>query len=53
MIKRILHFDKQDWKHCWWLFRNMIKQFILLEFHESEEAWFWLKIHLTNDSKRM
>lgn len=52
MIKRILNFDKEDWKHCWWLFRNMIKQFILMDFKESEEAWLLLKLHLSYDSDR-
>lgn len=53
MIHRILNFDKQDWKHCWWLFKSMIKSFMLFEFSESEEAWVLLKLHLTMDSNRM
>lgn len=53
MLKRILNFDKQDKKHCWWLFKNMIKQFLLFEFAESKEAWLLLKFHLTYDSHRM
>jgi hypothetical protein len=52
MIKRVMKFDKQDWKHCWWLFRNMIKQFLLLEFAESYEAWLLLKLHITYDSNK-
>lgn len=52
MLHRILRFNKKDWKHCLWLFRNMIKQFCLLNFDEADEAWYWLKIHLSYDSHR-
>lgn len=53
MIKRVLKFNKQDWKHVWWLFRNMIKQFVLFNFSEAEESWFFLKLHFTHDHTKM
>ena len=53
MLKRIMNFDKQDWKHCLWLFGNMIKQFLLWDFKESDEAWALLKLHFTHDHTRM
>ena len=52
MIKRIINFDKEDWKHIWWLFKNMIKQFMLFNFKESHEAFLWIKIHLMYDNRR-
>lgn len=51
MFKRILSFDKNDWKHVTWLFRNMIKQFIIGDFHEAKEAYYWIKIHLSYNGK--
>jgi len=53
LIKRIFGFDKQDWKHLRFLLINMIKQFIKGNFHESKEAYYWIKIHLSYDSKRL
>lgn len=53
MLKRILNFDKQDWKHVRFLFGNMIKQWILMDYNESKEAWIFLKLHFTYDSKRV
>jgi hypothetical protein len=53
VIKRIFNFDKKDWKHVGFLFFNMIKQFFKGDLHESKEACYWLKFHLTYDSKRV
>lgn len=54
MIQRIKNFDKQDWKHMLFLFKNMMKQlFIELNWHETKDAYYWMKIHLTHDSKRV
>lgn len=51
MIKRIFSFNKKDWKHIWWLFINMIKQALKFNFSESYEAWLFIKLHFTYDSK--
>lgn len=51
--KRTRDFDKQDWKHVRWLFGNMIKQFIICEYGEAKEAFYFLKLHLTHDSTRV
>lgn len=53
MIKRIIGFDEQDWKHILFLLKNGIKQFFKGDFHESKEAFIWLKTHLSYDSKRI
>lgn len=53
MIKRIINFDKQDWKHVSSLFVNGIKQFFKGDLHESKEAFIWLKTHFSYDSKRV
>lgn len=52
-MKRITKFDIQDWKHISFLFVNGIKQFLKGNFYESREAFIWLKIHLSYDSKRI
>jgi hypothetical protein len=53
MIKRILNFTKDDWTHLSWLFKNMIEQFLLADFHEAKEAYYWIIIHLSYDSKKI
>jgi hypothetical protein len=53
IIKRILNFNKDDWNHLWWLFKNMIKEFIAGNYDESVDAFYWIKIHFTYDSKRI
>lgn len=53
MLKRILNFDKNDWKHISCLFKNMIKQFIFGDFHEAREALYWIQIHLNYDSNKI
>lgn len=53
MIKRLFKFDEKDWKHVKFLFHNMFKQFFKGDLHESKEAYYWLKLHLTYDSKRI
>ena len=50
--KRVLNFDKQDWKHIIFLFTNMIKQWFLMDYNESKDAWIFLKLHFTHDSDR-
>ncbi len=53
VLKRLVNFNKKDWKHVWWLFKNMIKQFFIGDLHESKEAYLFLKIHLSYDSTRV
>lgn len=38
---------------AWFLFKNMVKQFILGNFSESKEAYYWLSVHLSYKSKRI
>lgn len=53
MIKRILKFKADDWKHIWFLFKNMIVQFLKGDFLEAKDAWYWIRIHVEFDSKRV
>lgn len=54
MIRRILNFDKQDWKHMSFLFANMFKQFFIeFNWHEVKDSYYWIKIHLSYDSKKV
>lgn len=52
MIKRMLKFDRKDWKHIISLFINAIKQLILGNFYEYRESLWLMRIHLTHDSIR-
>lgn len=49
MIKRILKFDKDDWDHVWWLFKNMCRSIWNYDFGEAYESWLWIKIHFQYD----
>jgi hypothetical protein len=42
-----------DIKHLAWLFRNMVKQACIGDFHEAREAWIWIVMHLLYKSKKM
>jgi hypothetical protein len=50
---QILKFKRDDWKHVWWLFKNMIYQLSIGDFKESKEAWYWIKIHCTYPSNKL
>lgn len=50
---QIFNFDRNDRKHVLWLFRNMIKQFLLGNLSESKEALLWIKIHFVYKSNRV
>lgn len=52
MIKRLWNFDSKDWEHCWWLFSGMIKSAFKWNFNDAQEAYFWLRIHLSYDNER-
>lgn len=51
MIKRLLKFKKQDWKHILWLTKNMIIRFLIFDFEDSYEAFLLIKVHLYYDSE--
>lgn len=53
MLERISNFNKDDKKHLWRLFKTMVNQFIIGDFHEAREAFYWIKIHLIYDSKKI
>ncbi len=52
IIKRIRNFDSKDKEHCWWLFKNMLKNFFLFEIEDALDSFYWLKIYIFYDSKR-
>ena len=53
MLKRIANFDTEDWKHIWWLFKNMLKQFFIeCDFEEAKLAWLFITMHFCYDSHR-
>lgn len=53
MIRRVLSFDTQDWKHVSWLFGDMCISALKLDFHEAREAYIFMKLHFTHDSTRI
>jgi hypothetical protein len=53
LIKRILNFDKKDWKHILWLLKNSVIQLFKGNLSESKEALYWVKIHICYDSHRV
>lgn len=52
MIKRIWNFDKRDVKHVTWLFKNMIKAFFKGDYIDMVDAYYFIKIHCSYDSKK-
>lgn len=53
MIKRIINFKKEDWKHIGWLLKTMIKNFIKGDIGEFIEGFYLIKLHLNYDSTRI
>ncbi|MGG5324334.1 hypothetical protein IGJ83_000730 [Enterococcus pernyi] len=52
VIKGIFSFDSRDWKHLWFLFKNMHKQlFWYQDYGEACDSWMWIRIHLTYEGK--
>lgn len=51
IIKRIFAFDSRDWKHLWFLFKNMNKQLLKGDYAEAYDAWMWIRVHLTYEGK--
>lgn len=52
MIKRAIGFKIHDWKHLWWLFKNMNSQLFKGNYLEAYDSWMWIKIHFCYDSKK-
>lgn len=53
MIKRVIKFDKQDWKHISFLLKNCIMQCFNLNFTNAKDALYWVKIHICYDSNKV
>jgi hypothetical protein len=53
IIKRIIQFDNKDWKHISWLISMMFKGWWNGDWKQIVESWFWLRIHLEYDSKKI
>lgn len=54
IIARVVRFEKHDWKHLGFLARNLFKQaFIKFDWNEVVDTFFWIKIHLQYDSRKV
>ena len=53
IVKRVLSFDHRDWKHVWFLFKNMNIQLLKGDFAEAYDAWMWIRVHLIYEGKWM
>lgn len=53
MIRRIVGFRKNDWKHIGFLAKNMFKQILRGNLHEAKEVCVFIKIYTSYDSKRV
>lgn len=48
--RRIMGFKSHDWKHLWFLFKNMHIQLFKGDLLEAYDAWMWIRVHLSYDS---
>ncbi len=53
MIKRILRYDTDDWKHIAFLIGVILKGFWQGDLSAMVDGWWFLKIHLLYDSYRV
>lgn len=53
MLKRIINFDKRDWKHVWWLFTKILNGWYNGNLNQIVDAYYWIRIHLEYDSKQV
>ena len=51
MIKRIINFKKDDWKHISWLLKTMTKNFIKGDLNGIIEGFYLIRLHLSHDCK--
>lgn len=52
MLTRIIKFKSHDWKHIFVLLKNMNRQLFKGDLFEAHEAWMWIKIHFSHDSRK-
>lgn len=38
-------------KHLWWFIYKMVIAFIILDFHNGVDAYYWIRIHLSYKGK--
>lgn len=53
MIKRITSFKNDDWRHIFFLLKNVAKNFFKGDFHEASDALYWIRVHLSFDSNKV
>ena len=53
MLKRIINFNRKDWKHLWWLFTRIVNGWYNGNLEQMVDAYCWILIHLKYDSKRL
>lgn len=51
LIKRVMGFKSKDYKHLWFLFKNMHKQMFLGDYAEAYDAWMWIRVHFAYDGR--
>jgi hypothetical protein len=52
-VKRVKGFEEHDWRHLRWLLRTGIEELFKGNFHEVRESYYWIRIHLSYDSRRV
>lgn len=54
VLKRVLFdFGINDFKHIGFLIKCQIKAILKCDWHEVREAYYWIRIHIEHDSKRI
>ncbi|MCP1459499.1 hypothetical protein J3D57_001469 [Bacillus amyloliquefaciens] len=53
MIKRIMSFKSDDWRHIFFLLKSAAKNFFKGDFHEANDALYWIRIHLSFESNKV
>jgi hypothetical protein len=53
MFDRIISFNNDDWKHISFLCKIIIKGLLTSNTKDAVDGWWFLKIHLFYDSKRI
>lgn len=53
MIKRLMKFNLNDWRHIVFLLNNAAKNIHKGDYLEAKDALYWIRIHLTYDSNKV
>jgi len=53
IMKRIVNYDKHDWKHIFFCIKMIIKGLAIGDIGMAYEGWLFFTMHLMYDSKRV